>query len=638
MGYDPLRCPLRSCWSLARIPTTSRLAWAARSPGTRRAARASVSATSRAASWAATARPTNAWRRPRRRRTCSAPRGASTFAARRRSLAGPDQVDAIIDLIRRARPAVVAIPHGTDRHPDHVAAHALLLRALFDAGLRRFVPGLEPWRPSRVFSYFINDTGRPTFVVDVTDVYERKREALACYRSQFAPDARGAVPTRLTSPLFAQLVESRDRQFGAMAGVRCGRGLRRHAIRSGSTTCSPLWRQRRHAGAAAVNIGIVCYASVGGSGVVATELASALAERGHEVHVLSSEAPFRLRDKPRLTFHRVETPSYPLFREPQYVLSLANKIVQVARAQALDIVHAHYAIPHAAAAYLARQIIADSGRPAPASSPRCTAPTSRSSAAIPVVHRDGRLLHRAVGRGDGGVREPQGGHLPRARRDAARSRCIPNFLDCERTRGGRPASCGSSCCSGADHLVVHMSNFRPVKRVDAVVEIFRRIRADEARARLLLVGDGPDAHLARERLLDRGLMGSAEFLGEQLDIVSVLSVADLFLLPSSQESFGLAALEAMACEVPVVASRSAACPRSSSTAHGLPSRPGRPRRNGRGWTGAAARYGAAQRIAAAARQQVVEQFCTDVVVPRYEECYARLIGASARAGSAQTST
>ena len=114
-----------------------------------------------------------------------------------------------------------------------------------------------------------------------------------------------------------------------------------------------------------MNVGIVCYASVGGSGVVATELASALADRGHEVHVLSSEMPFRLRDEPRLTFHRVETPAYPLFREPQYVLSLANKIVQVSRTQALDIVHAHYAIPHAAAAYLARQIIADTHRPVP---------------------------------------------------------------------------------------------------------------------------------------------------------------------------------------------------------------------------------------------------------------------------------
>jgi N-acetylglucosamine malate deacetylase 1 len=136
-----------------------------------------------------------------------------------------DQRDAIIDLIRRTRPDVVAIPHGTDRHPDHVAAHALLLRALFDSGLRRVVPGLEPWRPSRIFEYFINDTGRPTVLVDVTDVYERKRAALACHRSQFAPDDRGAVSTRLTSPRFMQLIESRDRLFGAMAGVSAAEGF-----------------------------------------------------------------------------------------------------------------------------------------------------------------------------------------------------------------------------------------------------------------------------------------------------------------------------------------------------------------------------------------------------------------------------
>jgi len=136
-----------------------------------------------------------------------------------------DQRDAIIDLIRRTRPDVVAIPHGTDRHPDHVAAHALLVRAIFDSGLRRIVPALDPWRPTRIFEYFINDTGRPTVVVDVTDVYDLKRAALACHRSQFMPDDSNAVQTRLTSPRFMQLIESRDRLFGAMAGVTAAEGF-----------------------------------------------------------------------------------------------------------------------------------------------------------------------------------------------------------------------------------------------------------------------------------------------------------------------------------------------------------------------------------------------------------------------------
>ena len=141
-----------------------------------------------------------------------------------------------------------------------------------------------------------------------------------------------------------------------------------------------------------MRIGIVCYASVGGSGIIATELGKMLAARGHDVHILSSDTPFRLGDyQPGLTFHRVETPSYPLFREPQYVLSLANKIVQVARNEQLDIVHAHYAIPHATAAYLARQILARRATAAcPPSSRRCTAPTSRCSAAIARTRKPSR--------------------------------------------------------------------------------------------------------------------------------------------------------------------------------------------------------------------------------------------------------
>jgi N-acetylglucosamine malate deacetylase 1 len=136
-----------------------------------------------------------------------------------------EQVTAIASLIRRAQPAVIAIPHAADRHPDHSAAHQLLLRATFDAGLRRFAATGDPWRPSAVCSYFINDTEVPSFVVDVSAFYERKREALACYVSQFRTETPGAVATRLTSPLFAQLIESRDAQFGARAGVRWAEGF-----------------------------------------------------------------------------------------------------------------------------------------------------------------------------------------------------------------------------------------------------------------------------------------------------------------------------------------------------------------------------------------------------------------------------
>lgn len=373
-----------------------------------------------------------------------------------------------------------------------------------------------------------------------------------------------------------------------------------------------------------MNVGIVCYASVGGSGVVATELASALAERGHEVHVLSSEVPFRMREGPRLSFHRVETPAYPLFREPQYVLSLANKIVQVSRTQALDIVHAHYAIPHAAAAYLARQIIADTHRPVPGII------TTLHGTDITIVGSEPSYTETVaycIGQSDvvTAVSESLKADTYRALGVKMPIQVLPNFLDCDRHRRRHSPELRDQLLRGADRLVVHMSNFRPVKRVDAVVEIFRRIRA-HVNARLLLVGDGPDAHLAQERLTSAGLMGEAEFLGEQLDVVALLSVADLFLLPSAQESFGLAALEAMACEVPVVASAVGGLPeviQHGETGFLHPA----------GDLQAMAEAGVRlltddllhERIARAGRRVVAERFCTDVVVPRYEATYRGLL-------------
>jgi L-malate glycosyltransferase len=377
-----------------------------------------------------------------------------------------------------------------------------------------------------------------------------------------------------------------------------------------------------------VNIGIVCYASVGGSGVVATELAGALAERGHDVHVLSTEPPFRLREQPRLTLHRVETPAYPLFREPQYVLSLANKIVQVTRERALDVVHAHYAIPHAAAAYLARQVLADSGHRLP------SIVTTLHGTDITIVGSDPtyrETVAYCIDRSDGVTAVSESLKADTLRDLGVRRgiQVIPNFLDCERHRRHPRPELREALLQGADYLVVHMSNFRPVKRLEAVVEIFRRIRAD-VRARLLLVGDGPDAHVARDRLGLAGIMGDAEFLGEQLDITSILSVADLFLLPSAQESFGLAALEAMACEVPVVASNVGGLPEVIE--HG---RTGflHPMDDLRAMAESGLHVlrdtDLRQRVAAEARARVVERFCTSVVVPRYEACYERLLEAAA---------
>ncbi len=378
-----------------------------------------------------------------------------------------------------------------------------------------------------------------------------------------------------------------------------------------------------------MNVGIVCYASVGGSGIVATELAKCLAERGHEVHLLSSEPPFRYSEyQPGLSFHRVHTPAYPLFREPQYVLSLASSIVHVARECELDIVHAHYAVPHATAAYLARQILesGDTGGRLP------RVVTTLHGTDITLVGSDrsySETVAFSIEQSDGvtAVSESLRADTYRALGVKRDIQVIPNFLDCHRyRRRPRPDIRARYCRDEREKLIVHMSNFRPVKRVEAVVEIFARI-ASRVPARLLLVGDGPDLVKARDRARALDFEDRVEVLGEQDQVVPLLSVADLFLLPSLQESFGLAALEAMACEVPVVASRVGGL--SEVIEHGR--------------TGflhdlddvdGMADSGVAllttpdlhAAVAAAGRRIVAEKFCADLIVPRYEAFYRELTG------------
>jgi N-acetyl-alpha-D-glucosaminyl L-malate synthase BshA len=305
-----------------------------------------------------------------------------------------------------------------------------------------------------------------------------------------------------------------------------------------------------------VNIAIVCYASVGGSGVVATELAHALAARRHEVHLLSSDLPFRWRSGVAgLSFERVDTPTYPLFREPQYLLALTNTIVRLARRRPLDIVHAHYAVPHATAAFLADEILsADLGARAPKTV------TTLHGTDITLVGSDPSYRHVvafSIERSHGvtTVSESLKADTRRTLGTSRDIRVIPNFLDCDAYRRiDGPEIRERLGVAAGEALIVHISNFRPVKRAAMVVEIFRRIR-EQMPARLVLIGDGPDRADAERRVADQALGDVVEFVGEQPDVVPWLSSADLFLLPSSQESFGMAALEAMACEVPVVASR-----------------------------------------------------------------------------------
>lgn len=305
-----------------------------------------------------------------------------------------------------------------------------------------------------------------------------------------------------------------------------------------------------------MKIGMVCYASVGGSGVVATELAYALALRGHQVHLLSSEPPFRWRSGVAgLAFERVVVPPYPSFQEPQYLLALANTIARVAEEQRLDVVHAHYAVPHTTAAYLADQMLASATRIA---APRMV--TTLHGTDITLVGSDpsyARVVAFSIEQSHGvtAVSESLKADTMTALGIRHEIRVSPNFLDCSEYRRRFDAGMRAQLCSpdACDALVVHVSNFRPVKRVHVALEVFQRIRR-QVRARFLLIGDGPVRVDMERRVAEAGLTEHVVFLGEQQDLVPWLSIADLFLLPSAQESFGLAALEAMACEVPVVAS------------------------------------------------------------------------------------
>ena len=271
-----------------------------------------------------------------------------------------------------------------------------------------------------------------------------------------------------------------------------------------------------------MNIGIICYASVGGSGIVATELAKALADRGHQVHLVSTDPPFRLGDyQAGLVFHQVNTPSYPLFREPQYVLSLANKVVQVAREFRLEVVHAHYAIPHATVALLARQVLNASGHAVP------RVVTTLHGTDITLVGSDpsfSEIVAYSIETSNGVTAVSQS--LREATRRELNVRreieVIPNCLDCGIYRRREvPGLRKRFAADDATRLVIHISNFRPVKRIDAVMEVFARI-SRAVPALLLLVGDGPELGTAYRLSRELDIAPLVETLGAQEDVIPLL--------------------------------------------------------------------------------------------------------------------
>ncbi|MHC5067469.1 MAG: N-acetyl-alpha-D-glucosaminyl L-malate synthase BshA [Planctomycetota bacterium] len=300
-----------------------------------------------------------------------------------------------------------------------------------------------------------------------------------------------------------------------------------------------------------MRIAVVCYPTYGGSGVVASELALALAERGHQVHVVSYETPFRIdRWRANLVFHGVEVDDYPLFRHQPYTLNLCNKLIELVEEHGIELIHSHYAIPHAQAAWMAREVVRSRGHDVR------LACTLHGTDITLVGHRRGFLdiTRFAIDHQDvltapsRWLAEQMQHHFGL---DAERVAVIPNFVDLERfTPRDRPEVRAALAADG-ERIICHASNFRPVKRVADVIHAFAVIR-ERMPAVLALAGDGPELGAAEELARELGVRQHVRLLGRCENIEEVLQASDLFLLPSNAESFGLAALEALACGVPVI--------------------------------------------------------------------------------------
>jgi L-malate glycosyltransferase len=307
-----------------------------------------------------------------------------------------------------------------------------------------------------------------------------------------------------------------------------------------------------------MKIGIVCYPTFGGSGVVATELGKALAKEGHKVHFITYSQPSRLDFlNENLFYHEVDFHSYPLFEYAPYELALASKMVSVVKSEKLDLLHVHYAIPHASAAYMAKQILKTEGIYIPVV-------TTLHGTDITLVGKDPSyepVVTFSINQSDGvtSVSEDLKKETYQFFKITRDIEVIPNFIDLEKFKKQKKDHFKKAICPNGESLIVHTSNFRKVKRIKDVVDIFYNIQK-EIPAKLLMIGDGPERSKAEKQAQELGITHDVRFLGKQEAVEEVLSVADLFLMPSEKESFGLAALEAMACEVPVISSNTGGLP------------------------------------------------------------------------------
>ncbi len=371
-----------------------------------------------------------------------------------------------------------------------------------------------------------------------------------------------------------------------------------------------------------MNIGITCYPTFGGSGVVATELGLALADRGHEVHFICYAPPFRLdRDRANIHYHEVEVSTYPLFRYPPYSLALTSKMLQVIRSSKLDILHVHYAIPHAISAYLARQMCGG----------QCVATVTTlhgtditivgSEEAYVDVTRFGLTQSDVVTTVSSFLRD----ETRRVFGECCNSaRVIPNFIDPERFRPGVNGGLRSELAPNGERVISHMSNLRPVKRVRDIVAAFAMVHR-RIPTRLVLVGDGPDLPGALELATELGVGDDVVALGRRHDASEILAASDLYFLPTDYESFGLSALEALACEVPVIGAARGGLPevvdhgetgflcdvgdREAMAAHAVSLLSDEDRRRSFGRAG---------------RSRAIERYDRDAIVSRYEEVYEEL--------------
>jgi L-malate glycosyltransferase len=374
-----------------------------------------------------------------------------------------------------------------------------------------------------------------------------------------------------------------------------------------------------------MKIGITCYPTYGGSGVVATELGIELAARGHEVHFISYAMPIRLTGAgERIFFHEVEVTNYPLFDHPPYTLALATKMTEVAEEASLDLLHVHYAIPHSVSALLARMMAAPR---------RLPFITTLHGTDITLVGSDRSYLpitRFSIEQSDGVTAISH--YLRQRTLDEFEIRrpieVIPNFVNCDLYKRSEDQALRACWAPNGEPILMHLSNFRPVKRVTDVVEIFALVR-EKIPARLVMMGDGPDRGAAEYLVRKKCLSKEVFFLGKQDRVEEKLGLADLFLLPSDLESFGLAALEAMACEVPVIASDVGGLP--EVVTHGVDGYLIAPRD-----VGAAAGYALeiltqpdrGRAMGQRARTNARRKYCSNDVIPLYESYYQKVLSAT----------